>query len=154
MNRSIPILFLMLILTAGCNSSKVELKIGTVGIIPKPMNQTIGEGYFEINSNTNITVEDDEQMAIVNQLFGQFQVVAGWRPSVTIGEGGDISFLSDLSIEDEGYSLEVGKTEVQVKASTGSGFYYAMQTITQLLPVEYYKNSIQEIRWGVPVVSI
>ena len=49
-----------LLLLIGC-SNNGELKIGLASIIPKPAEQIIGEGHFEINSNTIVSVENEEQ---------------------------------------------------------------------------------------------
>ena len=38
-----------LLLLIGCNSSNDEIIIGKASIIPKPAEQVVGEGYFEID---------------------------------------------------------------------------------------------------------
>jgi hexosaminidase len=131
------------------------LQIGEIAIIPKPLEQTAGEGYFVIDDNTTISVENEEQANIANRFFRQFEVVSGWKPSVSIGKEGDITFTTDSTLEAEGYTLNVTTTIIQVKAATGSGFFYAMESLKQLLPISFYASENQtNIAWGVPAVRI
>jgi hexosaminidase len=155
MKIGLPLLIIAFFALASCNSSSGELKIGVVAIIPKPVQQELGEGHFEINSKTSVAVENEEQAAIVNQLFEPFQKVAGWQPSVIIGKKGQIVFTTDQAIESEGYTLDVSPVKVQIEASSGAGFFYAMQSLIKLLPVDFYGNELQsDIRWALPALHI
>lgn len=146
---------LCLLILIGCQSQKQELKTGQVSIIPKPVEQVIGQGYFEIDIDTKIAVENEEQRSIVNQFLQQFEIASGWRPIVEISDHGDILFQTSDSIEKEGYSLDVTSSGVNIEASTGAGFFYAIESFKQLFPVEFYlKNTQSNSRWGIPVVNI
>tara|TARA_B110000305_G_C19458387_1_gene652484 strand:+ start:506 stop:2827 length:2322 start_codon:yes stop_codon:yes gene_type:complete len=143
-----------LLLLIGC-SNNGELKIGLASIIPKPAEQIIGEGHFEINSNTIVSVENEEQKRIVNQAFDQFKTVAGWRPEVTIGKRGQIVLESDISLEKEGYRLKVTPERIEIKAASGAGFLYAIESLRQILPVEFSDSRLySNVRWAVPAVEV
>lgn len=146
--------FVLCLILGSCKEDQLELKIGKAHIIPKPANLIKGEGYFEINASTKIAVENEAQKAIANQFFNQFNNVAGWVPKVTVGGEGDIRFSIDKSIETEGYHLKTSKNNISIKASSKAGFFYALQSLKQLLPTAFYTKTVQQIKWGVPVVDI
>jgi hexosaminidase len=153
-SRFISLLLLSLILLSSCEQNKPELQIGKAHIIPKPMSLVEAEGHFEIKASSKITVENDSQKTIAVQFFSQFQKVAGWTPQISIGSKGDISFISDENIKEEGYNLNITTSNISIKASSKAGFFYALQSLKQLLPAAFYKSNIQNILWGVPVVNI
>ncbi len=155
MKIGIPLIVIGLFMLSSCNAPTGALKIGEAAIIPKPWEQVIGEGHFEIDSNTKVTVENEEQAAIVNQLFKQFNTVAGWQPAVEIGVKGNIVFKTDAALEEEAYTLEINASNIEITAASGPGFYYAMQSLIKLLPVEFNANELQpNIRWALPAVVI
>lgn len=156
MNQISRILFSLAFVTViSCQKENLELQIGEVAIIPQPNEQVIGNGYFEIKKNTSVTVENNEQLKIINDFLNQYERVAGWKPKVSIGEKGDISFSTDESLAQEAYTLNVSKNSVQIKAGSNAGFFYAIQSLKQLMPVSFYAESKQkDIRWGIPVVKI
>ncbi len=154
MSRFIITLLFSLLLLNSCMQEKLELQIGKASIIPQPVSQIEAEGYFEIKASSIITVENDMQKTIASQFFNQFQKVASWTPQIKIGGKGDISFSTDKTIESEGYNLKITTSNITIKAASNGGFFYALQSLKQLLPIAFYKNTLQNIRWGIPVVDI
>lgn len=47
-------------------------------------------------------------------------------------------FSIDTALANEAYTIETDKSRVQVKANSYNGFIYALQTIAQMLPAEFY----------------
>ena len=131
-----------ILLFIGCNCSNDELVIGKASIIPKPAELVVGEGYFEIDSNTVVSVENEDQKRIANQVFEHFQTVAGWKPEVVIGNDGQILLHADSAMKSEGYELEVTTSKIEIKASSGAGYFYALQSLIQILPVEYSDSKL------------
>ncbi|GAA3647173.1 beta-N-acetylhexosaminidase [Flavivirga jejuensis] len=136
--------------------AKKNLQLGDVSLIPMPVEVAPSEGYFEINKNTIVSVENETQAMIANRFFKQFEVVSGWIPSVKTGtEKGDIILINDSSFHEEAYELNVTKSTIEIKAATGAGFFYALQSLKQLLPTSFYaKKQLVNVSWGVPVVRI
>ncbi|MCL4141096.1 UNVERIFIED_CONTAM: hypothetical protein GTU68_060009 [Idotea baltica] len=143
-----------LLLLNSCTEKKAELQIGKAHIIPKPISLNESVGHFEISETSIIVVENEEQKAIAFQFFSQFKEVAGWVPKINIGGKGDIKISIDTTLKSEGYSLNVSVNNIIIKAASNGGIFYALQSLKQLLPVAFYKSSLQSIRWGVPVVEI
>lgn len=51
---------------------------------------------------------------------------------------------NDLEIGKEGYVINIDKNRLEVKASTEIGFFYAIQTLMQLMPPEVYKKDFND----------
>ncbi|NKI27964.1 family 20 glycosylhydrolase [Arenibacter sp. 6A1] len=148
---------IILLLAALANMSCVQknIEIGEVAIIPQPEQLMVEIGYFEINENTTVSVESRAQLALANLFFDQFTVVSGWKPKVDIGDKGDIVFSTDATIVEEAYNLEVNPKKISIMAGSEAGFFYALQSLKQLLPVSFYSGKLQpNIVWGVPSVRI
>lgn len=68
---------------------------------------------------------------------------------------GKISFLTDDALKSEAYHLEITPRQIIVKASDTKGFFYALQTIRQLLPASIEGTAVAETAdWSVPAMTI
>lgn len=124
-------------------------------LVPLPAELSRGEGHFEIDHQTIISVENEEQQTMAESFALGFQEVAGWTPAVEVGAEGDIVFTTEAALGSEAYVLEVTAEKISIKASTGAGFFYALQSLKQLLPPVFYSDNLQaEVRWGIPAVVI
>ncbi|WP_168796292.1 beta-N-acetylhexosaminidase [Flagellimonas onchidii] len=144
---------LLLLAITACQSPKMEY--GTNAIIPKPAMLEEGNGFFAINSNTTVSVENEAQAKTANLFFSEFEAVSGWVPQINVRGNGDIIFTTDASLQEEAYTLDVSPTAVNIKAASDAGFFYALQSLKQLLPTSFYSNKLQaNVVWNIPVVSI
>lgn len=148
-----PLLFgLCLLLFVSC--AEKNLQMGEVAIIPKPASLIQGDGYFEINSSTTISVEDGDPRAILQGFILEFEPVSGWTPQLVTRDA-DIQLMKDLTLPEEAYTLEVTPHQMLIKASSNAGFFYALQSVRQLLPNSFYAGKKHEnVSWGIPVVKI
>jgi hexosaminidase len=138
----------------GCSQTHMVHK-GNTALIPLPNELHEGTGYFEVNPNTTISIENDEHAKIAGFFARKFQEKSGWQPQIIKGGNGQISFVSDPGLEPEAYHLAIDSKAVTIKASSGAGFFYAIQTINQLLPVEFFADGVQENAvWQLPSVTI
>lgn len=145
-------LFLMILLFS-CEHQ--EVLYGEVAIIPKPAELTAGEGYFNFSQATSISVENAEQEKIVQSFFQQFQSQSSALPQIEIGNSGDIVFVTDSELNEEAYSLEVNTEKVTIKAANNAGFFYALQSFKQLLPLEIFgQEAGLNFTWAIPTVKI
>ncbi len=129
-----------------------------ISIIPQVQKMTLGESSFEFNKSTQIVVENSGEEEIAGLFAGLFEKAAGWKPRITIGgsEGSNqVYFKTEATLVNEAYALKVYKNRIEIRAANGAGFYYGLQTLRQLLPVEIESSLIKEnIKWLVPVVAI
>lgn len=104
-------------------------------VVPHPLNMSVGEGSFLFKPTTTFGVENAAQLKMVSAFAERFGASAGFVPAVSIGNNSsDVTFVTDSSLSSEAYSLKVTADGITVKAADNSGFFYALQTLRQLLP--------------------
>lgn len=87
-------------------------------IIPKPVSLVPREGVFKTTLKSIMNRENTNAQS--------FQMV------------------NDLEIGKEGYKISIQPNKLIVKASTDAGFFYAIQTLMQLMPAEVYQKNFND----------
>lgn len=137
--------------------------IGKYGIIPYPTSlKERKEGSLALNTLKTITYVPTEAQDIqksANTLAKQLKTVSGIELTVKESTGNSeaqaINLLFDEKMDKEAYNLQVEDDRITIKASTGAGFFYALQTLKQMMPREIYgKAKVENIAWEVPFLSI
>ena len=118
----------------------------------------LGESSFNFRGSTKLVVESVDQEVIASQFADFFEKATGWKLQVVVGGNkgsNQVYFKTEPVMAPEGYNLEVQNDRIEIKAAKPAGFFYATQTLRQLLPVEIESAQKREnIDWLVPVVSI
>jgi hexosaminidase len=119
-------------------------------VIPLPTSYIQKAGTFTINKKTNIVEgpiwqTGDAAARIYSTYFQNFlgmpvTMVAAYRDGI-FENGINLKKVKDISLGDEGYRLEIKPEAIVVKANSDTGFYYALQTLIQLMPVENFYNA-------------
>ena len=124
---------------ASCSKTTQTLPFS---VIPQPAEVEIsGGGGYRLKSSDLIVSEqiDDNVKSAIAQFAAHLQTVAGGKNSIISGEEGKgVVFSIDTTLANEAYTIETDKSRVQVKANSYNGFIYALQTIAQMLPAEFY----------------
>lgn len=149
-------LVFFILIFGGCSTPVENLKGGVVSIIPKPNNKTTSEGFFLLDKNSTFVVQSETQSKIAHHFLSSFNVAEDLKPSVAAGDAsGNIIFEIKESIPNEGYILAVKKEVINVQASSDAGFFYAMQSLKQMLPVSFFSKKEQDATGcRVPLVRI
>lgn len=139
MNRRLVTLALTGILAAvSCSKTTQTLPFS---VIPQPAEVEISGGGYRLKSSDLIVSEqiDDNVKSAIAEFAAHLQTVAGGKNSIISGEEGKgVVFSIDTTLANEAYTIETDKSRVQVKANSYNGFIYALQTIAQMLPAEFY----------------
>ncbi|MFK7772178.1 MAG: beta-N-acetylhexosaminidase [Saprospiraceae bacterium] len=149
-------LVLFILILGSCSTPIENIEDGIVSIIPKPNNQIVSEGFFLLNKKSTIVVESETQSKIANHFLSSFNVAQELKPSVQGGEDdGNIIFETKESIPSEGYILDVKKEVINIQASSDAGFFYALQSLKQMMPVSFFSKKQQSTTtWRIPLVRI
>lgn len=124
-------------------------------VVPHPLNMSVGEGSFLFKPTTTFGVENAAQLKMVSAFSERFGASAGFVPAVSIGNNSsDVTFVTDSSLSSEAYSLKVTADGITVKAADNSGFFYALQTLRQLLPAAIDGKTATDEPMKVPVMEI
>ncbi len=146
--------FFLMLLPLGAVASE------TIRIIPYPQSVVTGKGSFSFTKGTVILCQanDTGVLKLAEQFASQFHVVTGIRIPVvhTISKAGQvISFTNNDTVGKEGYLLAVTTNKIGIEAATPQGFFYALQSLYQLLPADIYAQKRSNIKkWSVPCVDI
>ena len=142
----------------GCCDKAGESKIA--GVVPQPNYASVHCGNFAVAGQPfAVDAQADERtLNAVNDFAAQLSLVSGAESSVTVTDAlpdKGFRFVTNPEIADEGYRLTVTKKGAEIQASTFAGFFYAIQTIKQLLPVEIYGDlTAASADWTLPCADI
>ncbi|MDP6637361.1 MAG: family 20 glycosylhydrolase [Phycisphaerae bacterium] len=151
-----PVVFVLLVLAAVAPA-------GEISVIPQPTSMTRGEGEFVLTSSTRIVVAGVASEGVANVMAGYLSSATGYKLAVSRGDAADGAIWVDAACTDksvaklgkEGYSLSVTPKRITIRASTGAGAFYGVQTLRQLLPPGVFSSKkVDGIRWSVPCVTI
>jgi hexosaminidase len=131
--------------------------IGQAMIIPRPAELTEGKGFFVFDREDIIAVENEAQSAMLQPFMSVFADWQGWSPMIVNGDTGTITLSTDTSLTEEAYTLSVTPEQILITAGSEAGFFYAMQTIWQMLPAEFFsagQEAVMTAPVGIPSVEI
>ena len=157
MTRTILILLIGFLssIVAGCSDTNLTHDIP---LVPRPAQIVPGSGNYLFSGKTVFAVENEEQAEVARSFIALFTRAAGFTPKLTVGdaEKGNVRFQTDATLKSEAYTLQVSPKEIIIEASDAKGFFYALQTIRQLLPASIEKEEVSDkkVKWSIPAVSI
>ncbi len=128
-------------------------------LIPYPANLTRNEGTFNLKQLTAITTPaGDEAVARYAQEFAtQLEKTSGIKVPVNPTTAAtSLVMTKDATLAHEAYKLTVNEAGINIAAADSTGFFYAIQTLKQLMPHAIYNRSgaSTAINWTVPCVEI
>ena len=130
--------------------------IQPISIVPCPANIIPGTGNFQFSSKTTFAVENEEQAEVVRLFNELFTRAAGFTPKLKVGSSKeDICLQTDKNLKSEAYRLEITPKRITIKASDAKGFFYALQSIRQLLPTDIEEAKVVDNSvWTIPAATI
>lgn len=131
-----------------------------LGIIPAPASIILSssDGMFTFTSSTSVSVIPEAQDAL-NELDLRFSAAAGFsfRKVRQVKESGILFSRAEKkdSLGTEGYTISITQRRIIIRANSREGFFYAVQTLLQLLPSQIVGSSLRtDIQWRIPLVEI
>lgn len=139
-------------------ASKFETE-AKISIIPYPAQLEVGEGEIALQSLNAITYPNTDVQGYVTDFANMVKQTAGVelqvKESAEAATNGEIWLCNDEALPAESYTLEVKENGIEIKASGKAGFFYAIQTLKQLLPRELFgKELCSNVEWNIPLLSI
>lgn len=164
MRKVLLSLFMMLALV-------LQAQTNTISLIPQPAEMAIGSGAFTLDGKVTISYpkcDDCDIASVVENFAEELSTTTGVKVKKSAFKNlktvekikakgtATILMLIDGSMGKEAYKLDVTARLITIKAAQPAGFFYAFQTIKQLLPRNVMAgvpdSSVKE--WSIPVVSI
>ena len=140
--------------------SETEFKsLGSISIVPFPSQLTVvKDGKADFAKFTTITYTDELVRKHVESFATQWTKASGKTLTIketpATPEANSIHLSVDAEQPAEGYTLHVTDNGIRITASETAGFFYALQTLKQLLPHQYFAESVQQVEWTLPYVEI
>ena len=133
----------------------------TYNIIPAPRFLEKGQGKFVFNKETRIILKDKNAEAplrfLTDRLTRTAQLPVKVQNSTQKHSGNYVIFdrANDSALGNEGYKINISSEYIQVLANKEAGFFYAIQSLLQLLPAEIYSNTtVYKDSWSIPAANI
>ncbi|PQV50198.1 hexosaminidase [Jejuia pallidilutea] len=146
---------ILVVLIISCTQTNPSFNKQDIALIPKPTSLQINAGSFEFNADTKLVVQDNSQQKAANYLKGLFASAAGYNfTEVNSETDASVIFESVTGLKKGAYKLVVNPMLINISASDESGFFNAIQTIRQLLPIEIESKEKVSAEWYVPSVVI
>ena len=142
---------LTIALAVACSENKQPQPFS---VIPMPNDVTLAEGSFNV-AGALVTCDenlDDASAKAIQGFVNTLETVTG--KACKNGKNGAIHFGLNPNMGAEEYFLQVKPDGVNVEASAFGGFFYAIQTLKQMLPAEVYGAKKAKAAWLLPCVTI
>ncbi|NQV32228.1 MAG: family 20 glycosylhydrolase [Phycisphaeraceae bacterium] len=130
-----------------------------ISLVPQPTRVDPQKGVFTLDGNTRIICTRQCQ-AEASWLKSHLTHVTGLDLALSTGKRARrnaIQLTIDPSLDmktDEGYTLTVKASRVDIRATGKAGIFYGIQTLRQLLPVDTSARTAARADWAVPCVEI
>ncbi|MBA6152360.1 beta-N-acetylhexosaminidase [Gelidibacter maritimus] len=133
----------------GCSSTKkpvqASLTSETVAIIPKPQVLVRHNGVYQIPKQNTISFSGSAEIA--GQWLSKLLQDASLQSTIQAkSKRANFKLVQDPALSgqlgEEGYSLDIDKHGVTIKAAEEVGLFYAIQSLTQLLPANLKSTTI------------
>ena len=125
-------------------------------LVPCPVSLVPGTGNFHFSAKTSFAVENEGQAEQVRQFTELLTRAGGFTPRIKVdSRKGDVCLVTGATLKSEAYKLEITIKKITIRASDLQGFYYALQSIRQLLPSAIESEQVTEnVDWTVPALTI
>jgi hexosaminidase len=156
--KYVSMIVVAIVLLTACGKQQAPYNEG-IHIIPQPQRITPGEGFFRLNKNTVFSTSNTEAKTVAAFIAGKLTASTGFPMEVTEKETSSNAIILQIDpsveVNSEGYTLDVTREKVVVKAKTAQGLFYGLQTFLQLLPAEVESPSVvKRVEWSAPCVTI
>lgn len=125
-------------------------------LIPYPAKLTSRDGKLELKNVDGILTDDAAATRYATDFARQLKRTSGLDVNVNPASAScAISLHTDASLSHETYRMSVSGAGIDIASADSAGFFYAIQTLKQLLPPAIYGTTLQaSADWSVPCVDI
>jgi hexosaminidase len=141
-------------------ASFVHSQKNSYNIIPEPLNLKPAPGQFVFDRDTRLFLDKNAGEEAAQAFFilaERLETAGGINLTAGSTEKSNVIVckLNKQLPQKESYKLTVGQNKITVEAGDPAGFFYASQTIRQLLPPEIESKTLQDgVKWTVACCRI
>lgn len=130
-----------------------------LSLVPQPAHIEEGQGSFTFSKLVKTSADEyvgDSINWVLTNFEKNFTATTGTQFK-HVKKGATLQLKRNQAIGSEGYKLQITPTQIRIEASRPAGFYYALQTLQQLLPTRSVIAGITNdttTSYTLPVVNI
>lgn len=151
--RTIAFLIIMIVVIS-CNNRPDDV---TLAVIPTPTKVEQQAGVFRLKPDCKIFTDDFEKIEYALDFFDSYvEKSIGYQLARTNRENEAqiiIRNVTDKTLGDEGYHLNISKDGIEIQSAGTRGVYYAFQSIVKLFPVGFEVEG-SSVKAELPAVAI
>lgn len=149
---------ILLSITAICISLafsvRAQIQEPPISIIPQPNSMEFLNGSFTLNSTTSVFGKTMEQTKVSNWFIAELQ--KQYNLNIVLDKNqrkkNQIILMDDENLGNEAYTMSVKGNHITIQASSESGYFYAFQSLLQMVPVVHLKKSVNKLQ--IPCANI
>ena len=149
-----------LLLALACVCVALVQAASPLSLIPLPASVQQGSGQFTFPAKVQLCVPSytgDSVKAVAKRWASNFTKSTGIKVSVGKKANAAIQLRLNSGLASEAYDLQVTRERIVIEAARPAGFFYALQTLNQLLPSRAVMAGVKATdvqAWTLPVVTI
>ncbi|MEX0986110.1 MAG: beta-N-acetylhexosaminidase [Bacteroidales bacterium] len=134
----IPLVVLLILIT-GTGACADQEPVPATGIIPQPQSLELSGEMFRINNATMLWYDKENTALESSASLFRSEILKYTDRKIRVaakeGSGNRISLeiIRDHTIPAEGYRLSVNRSGIRISANEGSGIFYGLQSMLQLI---------------------
>lgn len=144
---------IVLLLSLQVRCSDTAHTIDKTGVLPIPISQVNHEGFYTLDNTTKLVFDSSFQ-----QVADFLKTYIEQGSNITLNAAKSTNLISFVKnpkiINPEGYELKISTDKITITASAPAGAFYAVQTLRQLLPVQFENGSYQNEEAKIPNMTI
>lgn len=141
------------IVLSSCTEKNKTFLASEISILPKPLKIELFEDSFSVNNHVSISISISEQKIAANYLIALIEATTTYQIKLEENKKAAIVFVKNDSLQPEAYLLKVTPKSITIAASDSAGYFYGVQTISQLLTKHVTEKS-KKTKWLIPSISI
>ena len=149
--------FFTLLLCGVCHTGIADT---TLPLIPQPAEVCVGNGMFTFEGTVRTSADaypGDSIQLVLDRFSKDFTSATGIRLKSSKPSRAKLQLKLNEALPSEGYRLKIDPDQVLIEAARPAGFFYALQTLKQLLPSRAVMAGTTDDsvrKWTLPVVDI
>jgi hexosaminidase len=146
-----------------CKQQEMSQKSTMANLIPKPVSVTVTNDFFTLTKETGIYVLGDtaSDLHVAQWFADKLKPATGFDLKAALSKeepkAGSIYLVHaaiDAALGNEGYELVISKDRIKITANKPAGWFYALQTIRQLLPADVEQSTVRQASWQIATGTI
>jgi hexosaminidase len=151
--RKLFYLLTLTVISYSCSEENKTFLASEVHIVPRPSELILGQSSFAFEKGQTIAVQDASLEATAHYLMGIISETTKLNLKKSDNDSATIKLTKMDGLAPEAYELHINPKQIEIKANDGAGYFYAVQSLRQLL-TQHQTAANYKTQWLLPSVAI